>query len=218
MSAVQYVVVLGTHNRKKGRELAGLLAPFGLAIKTLSDFEDPLEVEEHGATFGENAALKACEQAVHLGQWVLGEDSGLAVDALDGRPGVRSARYAGPAATDDANIEKLLAEMESIPAGRREARYVSHMTLADPHGKIRAEAEGWCRGRVAPRRRGQGGFGYDPVFEIAEYHMTFGQLGDAVKAILSHRSRATRRMLPQLVDLLCGPRQAPETSDAPKRG
>ncbi|MFO7901522.1 MAG: non-canonical purine NTP pyrophosphatase [Pirellulaceae bacterium] len=202
MSPVRRVVVLGTHNRKKGQELAGLLAPFKLQLKTLCDFENPLDVEEHGDTFAANAALKACQQASWLRHWVLGEDSGLAVDALDGRPGVHSARYAGPDATDEANIEKLLAEMQPVPPGKRGAHYVSHMTLADPQGIPRADTEASCHGRIAPARRGSGGFGYDPVFEIAEYHMTFGELGNTVKAILSHRGRATRRMLPHIVRLL----------------
>lgn len=204
MSTACRVVVLGTHNHKKGRELAGLLAPFGLQLKTLADFDHPLEVEEDGADFAANAALKACQQAAWLSHWVLAEDSGLAVDALDGRPGVHSARYAGLDATDDANIDKLLTEMQSVPPEKRGAHYVSHMTLSDPQGIPRADAEASCTGRITSARRGSSGFGYDPVFEIAEYHRTFGELGDTVKAILSHRGRATRGILPQIVRVLCG--------------
>ncbi len=201
MAVTDHVIVLGTHNRKKGREMAQLFAPFGLTVKTLADFDAALEVEEDGDTFAANAALKACQQATHLQHWVLGEDSGLAVDALGGRPGVYSARYSGPDATDDTNIEKLLQELASVPTEKRTAHYVSHMTLADPEGNVRAESEASCNGRIAMVRRGTAGFGYDPVFEIVEYHMTFGELGDAVKATLSHRGRAARQILPQIVRL-----------------
>ncbi len=103
MTTDKRVIVLGTHNRKKGRELSGLFASWGFEIKTLADFVDPLNVVEDGQTFAENAKLKACRQAVHLGAWVLGEDSGLAVDALGGRPGVYSARFSGAQATDASN-------------------------------------------------------------------------------------------------------------------
>jgi len=202
MAASHHIVVLGTHNRKKARELAELFAPLGVALKTLADVRDPLNVEESGETFADNAALKACQQARHLRQWVLAEDSGLVVDALDGRPGIWSARYSGPAATDNTNIDKLLREMDSIPVQRRGAHYFCHMTLADPQGNRRADVDGSCHGRVACERRGSGGFGYDPVFEILEYHMTFGELGDAVKEILSHRGRAARQMLSHMAQLV----------------
>ncbi len=202
MVSADQIIVLGTHNRKKGREMAQLLGPFGLTVKTLAEFKASLEVQEDGETFAVNAALKACQQAVHLRHWVLGEDSGLAVDALDGRPGVYSARYSGPEATDDTNLEKLLREMESVPVQRRAAHYVSHMTLADPQGNVRADAEASCNGRIAEARRGSAGFGYDPIFEIVEYHMTFGELGDAVKGMLSHRGRAARQILPRIVQLV----------------
>lgn len=192
------VIVLGTHNRKKGRELSELFAPWNLDIKTLADFMDPLNVVEDGQTFAENAQRKACRQAEHLGAWVLGEDSGLAVDALSGSPGVYSARYAGPQATDASNIDRLLKELSGVPADQRWAHYVCHATLADPHGAVRAEAEAYCHGRIADAPRGTAGFGYDPVFEIVEYHRTFGELGDAVKALLSHRGRAVRGLLSQL--------------------
>jgi XTP/dITP diphosphohydrolase len=202
MSAQPHWIVLGTHNRKKGLEMAQLLAPYQLQVKTLEDFDHPLEVPEDGDTFAANAALKASQQAAHLQQWVLAEDSGLTVDALQGAPGVYSARYSGPEATDDSNIDKLLEAMASVAPEHRTAHYVSHMTLADPRGEIRAESEASCNGRISLTRRGSAGFGYDPVFEILEYHCTFGELGDAVKAMLSHRGRAARRLLPQLVQLL----------------
>jgi len=194
-------LILGTHNVKKGRELAELLQPLGIGLRTLADVDNPLHVVEDGETFAENAALKAVQQARHLGQWVLGEDSGLAVDALKGAPGVYSARYAGQDATDQTNNLKLLAELDDTPLERRTAHYVCHMALADPTGEVRAVSDGRCRGRIRFEPAGSGGFGYDPLFEIVEYHDTFGQLGPAVKAALSHRARAMRALLPQLARL-----------------
>jgi len=194
-------LILGTHNVKKGRELAELLLPLGIELKTLADMDDPLHVVEDGETFAENAALKATQQARHLGEWVLGEDSGLAVDVLKGAPGVYSARFAGEGATDEANNLKLLEVLGDTPLEQRTAHYVCHMTLSDPSGNVRAESEAICRGRIRREPVGASGFGYDPLFEIVEYHDTFGQLGSAVKAALSHRARAMRAMLPQLARL-----------------
>jgi XTP/dITP diphosphohydrolase len=196
MTTATHVIVLGTHNRKKGQELAELFAPWGFEVRTLADFAQPLEVEEDGQTFAVNAALKACRQAVHLGCWVLGEDSGLAVDALGGGPGIYSARFSGPDATDAANIARLLDEMREVPGPQRQAHYVCHATLADPSGCVRAETEAYCHGKITAAPRGSGGFGYDPVFEIVEYRRTFGELGSEVKAVLSHRGRAVRQLLP----------------------
>jgi XTP/dITP diphosphohydrolase len=187
-------LVLGTHNRKKLRELEALLGPVGVPLATLDDFPQAIEVAETGETFADNARLKAVEQAKHLGHWVLGEDSGLSVEALGGRPGVYSARYAGEAATDADNNRKLLAELERVPTERRSAFYTCHMTLADPTGAIRLEAEDYCRGRIRTDAAGSGGFGYDPYFEIVEYHRTFGELAPEVKAMLSHRGRAMRQL------------------------
>jgi len=195
-------LVLGTGNRKKGRELAALLAPVGLTLSTLADEPRALEIEETGESFAANALLKASGQAHHLGRWVLGEDSGLAVDALDGAPGIYSARYSGPEATDEANNRKLLEALAGIPTEKRAARYICHMTLCDPSGVVRAESEGVCRGRILPEPRGSHGFGYDPLFEVIEYHRSFGQLGPRAKAVLSHRAGATRGLLPHLIFLV----------------
>jgi XTP/dITP diphosphohydrolase len=191
-------LVLGTRNRKKGIELAELLAPWGLEVITLAGVPDAIEIEETGDTFAENAVLKACQQAKHLQRWVLGEDSGLAVDALQGAPGVYSARYSGPNATDDSNNRLLLENLKGVPLEKRTAHYVCHATLADPQGQIQAEGEDVCSGRIRTEPAGSGGFGYDPLFEIVEYHRTFGELGPAVKAALSHRARAIRRLLPTM--------------------
>jgi XTP/dITP diphosphohydrolase len=195
-------LVLGTRNAKKRQELDDLLGPYGFELRTLDDFPSAIEVEETGATFAQNAQLKASVQARRLGAWVLGEDSGLAVDALGGRPGVYSARYSGPGATDESNNRKLLDELTGVPWEQRAAHYVCHAALADPDGVIRAQSEGTCRGRIRETPTGTGGFGYDPLFEVVEYHQTFGELGPAVKAAISHRARSLQRLVPQLLHLV----------------
>lgn len=195
-------IVLGTRNRKKGFELAELLRLAGVEVATLADFPEALDVVEDGRTFAENARLKATRQAEHLGRWVLGEDSGLMVDALDGAPGVFSARFSGPDATDASNNELLLQKLAGVPQERRTAAYVCHMTLADPAGRVRAESEARCRGRILTKPRGTHGFGYDPLFEVVEYHRSFGELGPRVKAALSHRARAAGLLLPKLAGLV----------------
>ena len=188
-------LVLGTHNRKKCLELAELLAPLGWPLATLADFPQAITVAETGDTFAANAALKATVQARQLGAWVLGEDSGISVDALDGRPGVYSARYAGASATDEANNALLLTELAGMSPERRTAHYTCHVVLSDPTGQIIARQEAYCRGRIRTGPAGRGGFGYDPLFEILEYHRTFGELGGAVKSVLSHRARAVRQLV-----------------------
>ncbi len=183
-------MVIGTTNAKKLVELTPYIEPLGFPLKILADFPSPLEVDETGTTFMENARLKASQQAQHLGRWTIGEDSGLCVPALDGAPGIYSARYSGPGATDEKNNEKLLRQLSETPPDKRGAYYVSTMALASPDGSIQLEAEGHCWGRIITQYRGSGGFGYDPLFEIPEYHRTFAELGGTVKRALSHRGRA----------------------------
>jgi len=195
------MLVLGTANRKKGIELVELFRPVGVALKTLADFAVDFEVVEDGATFAANARLKASGYARHLGRCVLADDSGLEVDALDGRPGVFSARFAGPQASDEDNNRLLLDRLGDRPPEQRGAQFVCHIALADPAGEILAESSAACRGRILFKPRGSEGFGYDPLFEIVEYHRAFGELGLRVKALLSHRARAARRLIPQLVRL-----------------
>ena len=207
-SAIPFV--LGTRNRHKGREMAEMITPTWsvdrhlarLAIATLDDHPDLAEVVEDADTFAGNARKKATETAQALGQWVLADDSGLAVDALKGAPGVFSARYAGESADDDANNRKLLEEMANIADARRTAAYRCHLALADPTGAIRAEAKGMCRGSITREPRGTNGFGYDPYFLIVEYHKTFGELGPIVKRHLSHRARAFEQLRPRLIQLI----------------
>jgi len=195
-------LVLGTHNRKKGIELAELLQPCGFQVITLADIPGSIEVDETGDTFAANAALKACQQAQHLNRWVLGEDSGLAVDFLKGAPGVYSARFSGPQATDESNNQLLLEKLGNTPLEKRTAHYVCHATLSDPAGNMKAETEGYCHGRIRFEQAGTGGFGYDPLFEIIEYHRTFGELGPTVKAALSHRARAIRQLITAMLWLV----------------
>ena len=197
----QYDLVLGTHNRKKGGELAALLAPYHFHLTTLADFPESLAVEETGTSFAENAALKAGQQARHLERWVMGEDSGLSVDGLDGAPGVFSARYSGETATDESNNRHLLDQLGETPDSQRTAHYTCHIAVADPTGEIRLCCEATCRGKIRREEIGNAGFGYDPLFEIQEYHQTFGQLGDDVKSLLSHRAKAIRQLIPGLLQL-----------------
>ena len=179
-----------------------MLAPLGLHLKTLADFEQAIEVEETGSTFAENAALKASQQARNLGMWVMGEDSGISVIALNNEPGVYSARYSDPGATDERNNEKVLAQLGDTPLEKRTAFYTCHMAISDPAGTIQATAEDYCYGRMRFEPSGDNGFGYDPLFEIPEYHKTFGELGPSIKRVLSHRSRAMRKIRSKIEQLM----------------
>jgi XTP/dITP diphosphohydrolase len=192
------LLVVGTGNRKKGIELAELLGPLGFEILSLADFPGTPVVDETGRTFADNAELKATGYARLLNRWVLADDSGLSVDALGGAPGVDSALYAGRHGDDEANNDKLLRELGDRPPEKRSAHYVAHVVLADPTGTVRARAEDYCHGRILTTRSGAGGFGYDPLFEIVEYHRTFGTLSPQLKACISHRARALRRLIPDL--------------------
>jgi XTP/dITP diphosphohydrolase len=199
------LLVLGTRNAKKRQEIEEILSKTGLELSDLSAFPNAPEVVEDGITFEANARKKASELAKVLGRWVLGEDSGLVVPTLGGRPGVYSARYAGRQGDDVANNQKLLAELAPFPDDRRAAYYVCMLALADPSGAIRAGAEGRCHGVIVRALRGSGGFGYDPLFLIPEYHKTFGELSSRVKHGLSHRSRALERLRQALRDLFPAP-------------
>lgn len=207
-------IVLGTHNAKKRAELESLLGPHGFTIRTLDEFSDAIDVVEDGDTFAENAAKKACQQAIHLNAWVLGEDSGICVDALGGAPGIYSARFAGENATDEDNNRLVLEKLSKVPREKRTAFYVCHMTLSDPQGNVCIDSEATCQGILRTEAAGSGGFGYDPLFEIPEYHQTYGELGPSVKSVLSHRARASRRFVPQLLKLRASLRNAQQPAKA----
>lgn len=187
-------LVLATQNRKKAIELVDHLAGLPIVLRSLADFPDVTPAIEDGETFLENARKKAEQVARQVGRWTLGEDSGLCVDALQGRPGVYSARFAGEHATDEANNDRLLHELHDVPRDRRTAHYVCTAVLADPNGQTRSYVEGRCSGRIELERHGTLGFGYDPLFTIVEYHKTFAELGLLVKRHLSHRARAVSQL------------------------
>lgn len=198
-----FKLVVGTRNAKKCEEIKEILGDLDIELLDLTHFPDAPEMVEDGTTFEANARKKALELAGALQHWVLGEDSGLVVPALKGRPGVYSARYAGQQGDDDANNQKLLAELNPLPNDRRAAYYICTAALANPQGEVQAIVRGCCHGIITTELRGTNGFGYDPLFLIPEYHHTFGELSARVKHALSHRSRALAQLRPILRQIAC---------------
>jgi XTP/dITP diphosphohydrolase len=193
-------LVLATHNKHKVEEMRAMLADLPVELVGLSDYPDAPEPEETGETFIENARIKAQAAALLTGQYALADDSGISVDALDGRPGVRSARWAGPGSGAPEWIAKTLSELDGVEADRRTARYICALTLAGPEGEIVAEAEGTFEGSIALAPRGAGGFGYDPIFLLNDGSgRTAAELSPQEKHALSHRGAAVRALLPQLL-------------------
>jgi XTP/dITP diphosphohydrolase len=191
------LIVLGTRNRKKLGEIKEILgddSTMDLEFVDLSRWPEAPEPIEDGTTFEDNARKKAGELSKALHEWVLGEDSGLVVPALNGRPGVQSARYSGKHGDDAANNAKLLAELAPLTEDHRSAYYACSIALANPEGQIHAVAEGRCHGIITRELRGTGGFGYDPLFLIPEYHRTLGEMSSRVKHALSHRARALEKL------------------------
>lgn len=199
-------IILSSRNRKKIEEIAELMLPHGIELRGVSEFPDVPDVVEDADSFAGNAAKKASEVAVRLGEWAIADDSGLCVDALGGAPGIYSARYAGapnPGTldADEANNQKLLRELSTVTGDRRSAHYVCAVALSDPAGVIRVATEGRCSGRILGDYHGTNGFGYDPLFLVPEYHKTFGELDPAVKRHISHRAKAFERAMPQIARL-----------------
>ena len=193
-------LLIATNNTGKLNEFAGLLTGLPIHLRSLAEFENIGEVEETGVTFEENAVLKARGYALRAGMWALADDSGLEVEALGGRPGVYSARYAGSAASYEQKMAALLNELnETGDAGRR-ARFVSVIAIADKQGDIKFLADGICAGTIAGAPRGKNGFGYDPVFIPDDFGQTFGELTAGVKDQISHRARATAKIIRYLRD------------------
>jgi XTP/dITP diphosphohydrolase len=186
-------LVLATRNPGKVRELSQLLSPLGYEVLSLEHFPGVPEVVEDGATFKDNAVKKATAVARHTGQLALADDSGLEVDYLGGAPGVRSARFAGEGHDDRANNEKLLRLLAGVPPEKRTARFRCVVAVATPEGKV-LTTEGTCEGIIAEEPRGEGGFGYDPLFYVPSCGKTFAELDPEVKNRISHRGRALALM------------------------
>jgi len=185
-------LIVATRNKKKLAEIKGLLADTGMTVTSLADYKDMPKIEEDGMTFRENAIKKAATIALYTKKLVMGEDSGIEVRALHNAPGVYSARYSGPQATDKKNNAKLLRALTKVPANKRQARYRCCVAIVDANGLIDV-VEGSCSGTIARRPRGTNGFGYDPLFFIPRYKKTFGELDPAIKAQISHRARALKK-------------------------
>ena len=188
-------VIVATGNKGKLREFARIFAPLGIEAVAQGDVCPTLKVEETGTTFAENAYLKA--EAVHrlTGRAAVADDSGLCIDALDGRPGVYSARYAGEETPYPVKIARLLAEMERVPEGGRSARFVAHICYIGEDGH-RIDVEECCEGEIGYAPRGERGFGFDPIFLVGE--RTFSELPDGEKDKISHRGKALRELARRL--------------------
>lgn len=186
-------LLAATGNAHKIEEMSAILAPHQITLISPKTLEKPLpEVVEDADTFEGNAAKKACEIAAATGQLCIADDSGLAVDALDGAPGVYSARYAGEHASDQDNVIKLLNNLKGVT--NRKARFVCVIAIASPNGLI-GSARGEVTGHIIEAPRGDSGFGYDPVFVPDGYQETFAELGAAVKDSISHRGNALKKII-----------------------
>ncbi|ANB56359.1 non-canonical purine NTP pyrophosphatase, RdgB/HAM1 family [Anoxybacillus sp. B7M1] len=186
-------VIIATKNAGKAREFEALFNEKGMQVKTLLDFPNCPDVEETGDTFAENARLKAEAMAAYFQQMVIADDSGLSIDALDGRPGVYSARYAGEEKDDQANIAKVLKELKGVPFEQRTARFHCTLAIAIP-GRPTVIVEGTCEGYIAEEPKGENGFGYDPIFYVPEKNKTMAELPKEVKNKISHRADALAKL------------------------
>jgi len=186
-------LVIATHNKGKTAEIKTLLGDVGWTLLSLDQFDNVGEAAEDADTYSGNAAAKASYYARMTGEWVLADDSGLEVQALAGAPGVFSARYAGPNASDSQRRLNLLTELTGV--NDRRARFVCSAAIADSNGNIVKTAEGICEGVISTNARGDSGFGYVPIFIPSGYDLTFGELSDRIKNQLSHRAKAIRGLL-----------------------
>lgn len=186
-------IVVATHNKKKIEEIARILEGMDITLQTIELYPDCPEVEEDAPDFRGNAVKKALAIMRHTGVPALADDSGLVVDALGGAPGVYSARYCGPGASDTDNFIKLLAEMQDVTAGFRQGRFVCVIALATPEGEI-LTFEGRSEGCIAFEPRGVNGFGYDPVFIPSGYATTFAEMAGRDKDSMSHRGMALKKL------------------------
>jgi XTP/dITP diphosphohydrolase len=186
-------LIVATKNEGKLREIKELLADLDVKVLSLKDFPQAPEIVEDGTSFAQNAIKKAATIALYTKTLTLGEDSGIQVKALGNKPGIYSARFAGPKATDKSNNRKLLRSLKGLPASKRQAKY--HCCIALIDGKrIIDVVHGECSGIITEGHRGENGFGYDPLFLIHRYNKTFGELPPAIKSKISHRARALKKV------------------------
>lgn len=194
-------LVLATSNQGKVKELAAMLKDLNFEVVSIADYPGFPEVEEDGDTFKANAIKKAQAAARFTGELSLADDSGLEVDALDGAPGVHSARFAGEPKDDAANNCKLLKLLENVPPAKRTGRFRCVIAITRPDGKIHT-VDGTCEGVILEELKGDGGFGYDPLFYVPAYQKTFAELDLAEKNIISHRGKALAKAM-DVLESLC---------------
>jgi len=186
-------VIIATKNSGKAKEFERIFRAKGLQVKTLLDFPEIEDVEETGTTFEENAKIKSETISNLLGKMVIADDSGLEVDALEGRPGVYSARYAGPQKNDEDNIDKVLEELKDVPENERTARFRCVLAVSQP-GKKTVTFAGACEGLILTERKGTNGFGYDPIFFVEKKGKSMAELAPEEKNKISHRALAIKTL------------------------
>ncbi|MCB1115501.1 MAG: RdgB/HAM1 family non-canonical purine NTP pyrophosphatase [Chlamydiia bacterium] len=195
-------IVIASKNLHKIREARAILKPqYAFDFLSLLDFPDYVPPEETGATFEENAFIKATHASQTLKRWVIADDSGLVVPALGNAPGVKSARYAGENATDKENREKLIKALDTIEESERSGYYACAVALASPEG-VQKQVIGYCEGSLTLTPRGSQGFGYDPLFIKYDYNKTFAEIDEETKNKISHRRKALDKLAPTLETLL----------------
>lgn len=193
-------ILIATQNKGKAKEFQQLFSPLGFKVMSLLDVDDRIDVEEDGTTFRENAVKKAETICEIFKIPTLADDSGLIVDALDGRPGVYSARYAGEPKSDEANVQKVLEELKNVPEDLRSARFHCCLALAQPNMET-ITVEGSCEGIITKEPIGENGFGYDPIMYIPNKAKTIAQLSEKEKNEISHRSIALEKLRDRLATL-----------------
>jgi len=186
-------LVVATKNKLKLQEIKAILKGLRVEISSIADYSGAPRIIENGLTFRANAAKKALKLARFTGKLTLGEDSGICIDALGGKPGIYSSRFSGSNKSDEKNNVKVLRLLRDLPLSKRKAHYVAAVALADKDGLLKI-VEGKCHGRIGFKLRGTRGFGYDPLFEIPGYKKTFAELGESIKHKMSHRYHALKKV------------------------
>lgn len=194
-------VIIATQNKGKAKDFEAIFKPYGVEVLTLADVAPDMDVEETGTTFEENAILKAEAVAERLNKMVIADDSGLQIDALNGEPGVYSARYAGLEKSDEANMQKVLENLKDVPDEKRSARFYCALAVAGPNMETKTFF-GTCEGVILHEKRGTNGFGYDPIFYVTHLKKSMAELSPEEKGKISHRGNAIRKLEEDLSKLL----------------